>query len=692
MALFVFIGAFRPSTQGRGVRGVLGRIAGAAFLFAGAAGGAEYTYNHFRSWTDPGRAQAQWKMINKDQPVTTALDEFIKKWDGAGHAAIMVKEARVLRIDASAWEHAAEIRSEDAYAAYLEQFPNGKYAALASTAKNELRDYPKLQGVTCEDSEFLHSFIAKYPKGRFIKRALDQKKEIDRYWKAFATGEIKEYESYLSEYASGRCAENARRQVADARGTPAKIYGDVGDDEFLGGIVWNEKVILYGSAAKDKSYWGRRSWIIELKPDFVRRKFDGRFVSAAEPNSPFGRLLARTPLYRASSQMDCILPAPNDGLLLIEKVLRRNFFFYSQFVAVTRLDKDLKFVARHIVEDFSTDKAHCPKILSDGQIAIAGSSASGLSQQGAELVTVSLRGDVRREAFGNIEKPYDNVRYTAIAEGAKLARVVGGVWYSNESPGSKAFVRFLDESGDSKSGVGSDVGSGGAETIRLSDVPNGDRIVVGGSSIGKGKGKLKDSFLEIRHGNGSIFRSCTLPNIELKDFVVAKDGTVIVLASLNARVQGQSRNWIYQLDDECNIIRSGNLAASDEGEEYTAVLAIPGDRYAAIGTSHLGSLKTDVGKMLGAGGPEGAMRSFRIGALPAGDNTPKVSVPTAEAPQMKKTGSGPSKEEELTRTPPKKGPAVVHMKEVEASELDRFTPVGPDERLPWDATTSPAIR
>jgi hypothetical protein len=173
------------------------------------------------------------------------------------------------------WEEVKKGNAEDDYQAYLSQFPNGKYVALANSklkrlkeeaqgasAKQDQQAWSTAQQTNSQDS--YASYINQYPQGQFTALARGRIEKIKR---ELATADAKRQQEHAAE---------AERQKKEAVAMPKGFVSQ-------GGLTWMP-VSFYNNWSDANSYCintainGKSGWRLPTK-DELKALYDSRAMN-----------------------------------------------------------------------------------------------------------------------------------------------------------------------------------------------------------------------------------------------------------------------------------------------------------------------------------------------------------------------------------------------------------------------------
>jgi formylglycine-generating enzyme required for sulfatase activity len=152
------------------------------------------------------------------------------------------------------WSEVQKGNTADDYDVYLKQYPKGKYVALAKQRLQKLKDEAKQQAEAAEQgawqaAEAAHTregyaaYLASYPSGRYAALAQTRSNKLkqdaavqeeSRLWQAADKGGKAEVDAYLGRYPDGLYASAAQLKLAqirkeEAEMRPGKAFKDCAD-------------------------------------------------------------------------------------------------------------------------------------------------------------------------------------------------------------------------------------------------------------------------------------------------------------------------------------------------------------------------------------------------------------------------------------------------------------------------------
>ena len=153
--------------------------------------------------------------------------------------------------DSALWQAVENGNTADDYDVYLNQYPKGKYVALARSRLQKLKDDARQQAEAAEQSawqaaesaqtvEAYAAYTRSYPTGRYTALAQTRSNKLRqdaavqeeaRLWQAAERGGKTEVDAYLAGYPSGRYASAANLRLAqikkeEAEMRPGKAFKD----------------------------------------------------------------------------------------------------------------------------------------------------------------------------------------------------------------------------------------------------------------------------------------------------------------------------------------------------------------------------------------------------------------------------------------------------------------------------------
>jgi len=156
--------------------------------------------------------------------------------------------------EAALWSEVQKGNTADDYGVYLQQYPKGKYVALAKQRVQKLKDETKQQAEAAEQivwqaTERAHTpesyaaYLVSYPSGRYSALAQTRanklkqdaaEQEESRLWQAAEKGGKADVDAYLGRYPSGHYASAAQLKQAqikkeEAEMKPGKVFKDCPD-------------------------------------------------------------------------------------------------------------------------------------------------------------------------------------------------------------------------------------------------------------------------------------------------------------------------------------------------------------------------------------------------------------------------------------------------------------------------------
>lgn len=154
----------------------------------------------------------------KANPSQIAIKTYLNRWPHAIYRA----EAEALlanQKDEDAWTIARDKQNTAAYYAYLDQYPNGKYATQARQTIDRW-DQTAYEEAKATATQSAYSFyLDNYPRGKYrneIGKLLDEKKDDDTYAAARESNTIQAYEGYVSRYPDGNHTWEARQIIQNS--------------------------------------------------------------------------------------------------------------------------------------------------------------------------------------------------------------------------------------------------------------------------------------------------------------------------------------------------------------------------------------------------------------------------------------------------------------------------------------------
>lgn len=128
-----------------------------------------------------------------------------------------LKEERE-KADEQLWMRSRKINMASAYEKYLQEFPCGLHIAEARRRRDECRDCEDWEeAIKANTERAITSYLANHPSGRFAENAklcLKRNKEEEQKWKwAENVGTISSYKTYLTCYPNGKYAKQAKKRM-----------------------------------------------------------------------------------------------------------------------------------------------------------------------------------------------------------------------------------------------------------------------------------------------------------------------------------------------------------------------------------------------------------------------------------------------------------------------------------------------